>query len=108
MSEPDYSSPPRDLPVYVRYLLGLPQDSTLEEIRREWANQVVPLMNIGPQHLFDREAVQLMGGGLSGIQARRVFKQTKRGAFLAGSAERESVARERSKRARPPFARTTH
>ncbi len=99
----DYSQPPRDLPVYLKFLLGLSSDASREEIDREWAAQIIPLMNSGPQALFDREAMQLMGSGLTGPQARRVFQQSKRGAMLADSAEREADARRRSEQSKPPF-----
>ena len=103
MNTPDYSQPPNDVPVYVKYLLGLSQDCSREELANEWTNQIGRLMGAGPQHLFDRESLQLMAGGLTGEQARRVFKQTKRGQMLADSAEREGKARARQKRSALPF-----
>lgn len=89
--------------MYVKYLLGLSQDASREEIAREWGAQIVPLMAAGPKFLFDREFMQLMAGGLTGPQSRRVFKTTKRGAMLCDSAEREGKARARAAAAKPPF-----
>lgn len=99
----DLSQPPRDTHVLVKYLLGLPQDATRQELENEWTNQVVPLMNVGPSHLFDREALQLMAGGLTGDQARRVFKQTRRGQQLWKAAEREGKLRASKAAATPQF-----
>jgi hypothetical protein len=98
----DLSRPPSNPHVLLKYLLGLPQDANQKEVENEWGNQVLPLVNSGPIALFDREALQLMAGGLSGDQARRVFKQTKRGAKLWDAAEREGKIRAR-KAATPPF-----
>jgi hypothetical protein len=97
----DLSKPPRDVHVLVKYLLGLPQDATQQELESEWANQVVPLMNVGPSHLFDREATQLMAAGIPGEKARRLFKQTKRGAKLAAAADREGKIRAQKAAATP-------
>jgi hypothetical protein len=107
MNAIDYSQPPQNPPPYLKYLLGLPNDATQKELSNEWTNQVVPLMAVGPQHLFDREAMQMMGGGISGISARRIFKLTDRGAMLSNSAEREAKARQRAASAVPPFLKQT-
>ena len=106
MNQPDYSQPPQNAPPYLYYLLGLPSDATGTELANQWTNQVVPLMAVGPKHLFDREAMQMMGGGISGISARRIFKLTDRGAMLSNSAEREAKARQRAASAVPPFLKT--
>jgi hypothetical protein len=97
------SKPPRDVHVLFKYLLGLPSDASQQEIENEWANTCVPLINRGPLHLFDREALQLMAGGLTGDQARRVFKQTRRGQQLWNSADREGKIRASKAAATPPF-----
>lgn len=103
MNLPDHSQPPRDLPIWGKYILGLASDASKDEIAAAWNATVVPLMGIGPEFLFNREANQIMAAGLTGTQARRLFKSTKRGAMLADHAEREGKARERAKNAKPPF-----
>ncbi len=105
MTGPDYYLPPRYVPVHVKYLLGLARDASLQEVKDEWVNQIVPLMNVGPQFLFDREANQIMAGGITGDQARRIFKQTKRGAQLWNAIDREGKARARANAATPPFTK---
>jgi hypothetical protein len=109
MNPADFSTPPKgEIPLVVKYLMGLPQDASRQEVEREWGAQVVPLVNLGPQALFDREAEMLMAAGLTGPQARRVFKATKRGQMLADSSERDAKARVRAQQSKPGFLRTKH
>ena len=103
MNTPDYSQPPRDLPVYVRYLLGLSSDATAAEINSAWLDQVVPLINSGPKALFERESIQLVAAGIPGTQAIRLFKGTRRGKQLIEAMDREGRARARALTAKPPF-----
>ena len=100
----DLSKPPRDVHVLVKYLLGLPQDATRQELESEWASQVVPLMNVGPSHIFNREATQLMAAGIPGERARRLYKQTSRGTKLADAADREGKIRAQKAVAHPHFS----
>jgi len=105
MNALDETQPPSNVPNYLKYLLGLSQDSTRKEIEDAWAQQVIPLLNAGPVALFDREALQLMAAGISGEKARRVFKQTRRGSNLFAAAEREAKARQRAAASKPPFVK---
>jgi hypothetical protein len=91
----DFSTPPREVPAFVLYLLGLPIDASRDEIVTAWTSQVVPLMNDGPKVLFDREGNQLMAAGITGIQAQRIFRKTARGAQLLNAADRDLKARMR-------------
>jgi hypothetical protein len=97
----DLSKPPRDVHLLVKYMLGLPQDATRQELENEWANQVVPLLNVGPSHLFERESNQLMAAGVPGDKARRIFKQTRRGQQLRNAADREGKIRAQKAAATP-------
>jgi pyrroline-5-carboxylate reductase len=99
----DFSQPPRDVPLFVKYLLGLSSDASRQEIEQEWTNQVVPLMNVGPSHLFDTLANSLMAAGIPGDQARRLFKKTNRGQKLLAAVDREGKIRARKTLATPPF-----
>ncbi|GEM_PF-2954854 len=105
MNNPVYSQPPRDLPVYVKLLLGLPSDATREEIANEWNNQVVPLLAAGPKFLWDREVTQMMSAGVAATKVHTIFKQTRRGAMLFDSIDREAKARVRQQQSKPPFAK---
>lgn len=99
----DFSQPPSDVPDYLKFLLGLPSDATREQLANEWSNQVVPLLNSGPIHLFQKEAMALMAAGIPGEQARRLYKATKRGQQLWNAADREGKIRARLSTAKPPF-----
>ncbi len=105
-TSPDHSQPPQDVPDYLKFLLGLSSDCTREELANEWANCVVPLLNRGPIHLAEREAMHLTGAGLTGEQARRVYKQTTRGKKLFAAAEREGQIRARAAAATPAFLKS--
>lgn len=106
-TSPDFSRPPAAVPTYLKYLLGLPGDASRDELETEWNSQVVPLLNSGPAHLFDKESSLLMAGGVTGPTARRLFKGTKRGAKLADAAEREGRLRARQAQSKPPFVMKT-
>lgn len=96
--------PPRQPPLYLLYLLGLPQSCTREELSAEWDSQVVPLLNIGPQFLWDRSVRELMAAGAPATKVERIFKQTRRGAKLFDSIDREAKARARlAGIQKPPF-----
>lgn len=103
---PDYSQPPREVPPYLYYLLGLPSSATRDELANEWTNQVVPLMNAGPRALFERESMQLVAAGIPADRARRLYKQTKRGQQLVAAMDREGKARARAAAATPPFLKS--
>ncbi len=100
---PQFSTPPNDPPVYLKYLLGLSSDCSKEELQNAWSHQVTPLENSGPIHLFQKEAMALMAAGIPGEQARRLYKATKRGQQVWDAAEREGRVRARAAAAKPPF-----
>ncbi len=99
----DHSRPPRVVPLYVKYLLGCSQDASREEVTNAWTSQVIPLTNRGPIAVFDREALQLMAAGVSGADARRLYKKTARGQQLWDAADREGKIRARAAAGTPAF-----
>ena len=98
--------PPRQPPLYLKYLMALPQDCTREEFENAWRTEVEPLIANGPAHLWNFHVRQLMTAGLPASKCDRALSHTRFGQSLKNSVEREAKARARAAAnpTKPPFA----